>query len=312
MLRRVLAQLGGLLSTLVIASAVIFGALVLTPGDPVSAIIGGVQPTPELIAQVRADHHLDAPVWERYLQWVGGILSGDLGQSMVYKTSISALLAPRIAVTATLVAYAATIVALVGIGSGILASRGGPWDQAVLVSTTVGLAMPTFVVAILLVWVFARLLGWFPVLGVGDGGWDTLRHLTLPAVSLAIIYIAYVSRITRGSLVAQQTREHVETARVRGIPSARIFRAHVLRNASPQILAVSGTTFASMFATAAIAEQAFGLGGVGALFTEAASRKDIPVVQVIALLMVSIFVAANALVDIIAALIDPRSDRTHA
>lgn len=307
MLRRTVAQLGGLAATLVIASMVIFAALVLTPGDPVSAIIGGVQPSEELIAQVRADYHLDAPVWERYLLWVGGILAGDLGQSMVYKSDIATLLAPRIGVTVSLVAYAAAIVAVVGVGSGILASRGGRLDRLVLVATSIGLAMPTFIVAILLVWIFARLLGWFPVLGAGDGGWDTVWHLTLPALSLALVFIAYVSRIVRGALVAQQDLEHVETARVRGIPSGRIFRAHILRNASPQILAISGTTFAAMFATAAIAEHAFGLGGVGALFTEAASRKDLPVVQVIALMMVAVFVVANVVVDVLIAVVDPRS-----
>jgi peptide/nickel transport system permease protein len=308
--RTLLGKLGGLALTLFLSSVVIFSALLLTPGDPVSALAGGARPTPEMIAEIRAEYHLDDPVWLQYLRWVGDALTGDLGRSFVYKTDVVDLIAPRIGITLMLVIYTVVLIAIFGVGSGILAAvRGRRVERAVLVSTSLGVAMPTFVVAILLIWVFARTLGWFPVYGPGDGFLDSIHHLTLPAISLAVLYIAYLSRITRGALVEQLSSEHVETARVRGIPPARIFRTHVFRNASPRILAISGTTVAGLFAASAIAERAFGLGGLGSLLTEAAARKDLPVVQIVSLLLVTIFVVLNALADIAIAAIDPDSLR---
>ncbi|MGI9822912.1 ABC transporter permease [Agromyces sp. Marseille-Q5079] len=308
MVRQLAGKLGELLLTLFLASVVIFSAVLLTPGDPVSALAGGIRPTPELIEAIRAQHHLDDPVWQQYLHWVGGVLTGDLGTSFVYKTDVAALIEPRIGVTVLLVVYTAVLIAVFGIGSGILAATRGPRaDRAVLIGTSIGMAMPTFVVSILLIWVFARVLGWFPVYGAGEGLLDSLYHLTLPAISLAVLYIAFFSRITRGAVVAQSHAEHVDTARVRGIPRAQIFRRHVFLNASPQILAVSGVTVAGLFATSAIAEQAFGIGGLGSLLTEAAARKDLPVVQVISLLLVVVFVVLNAVADIAIAVIDPDS-----
>jgi peptide/nickel transport system permease protein len=306
--RQLMSKLGGLLLTLFLSSVVIFSAVLLTPGDPVVALAGGLRPTPEMIDAIREQHHLDLPIWQQYLYWVGGVLTGDLGTSFVYKTPVMELVWPRLGITALLVTYTIVLIVIFGIGSGILAAtRGRGTDRAVLIGTSIGVAMPTFVVAILLIWVFGRVLGWFPVYGAGEGLLDNLYHLTLPAVSLAVLYIAYLSRITRGAVVGQLRSEHVDTARVRGIPRGQIFRRHVFLNASPQILAISGATVAGLFATSAIAEQAFGLGGLGSLLTEAAARKDLPVVQVISLLLVVLFVVLNAVADIAIALIDPDS-----
>lgn len=311
-LRRVLGKLGALLLTLFLASVVIYSAILLTPGDPVVALAGGVRPTPELIAVIKAEHHLDQPVWIQYLYWVGGVLTGDFGTSFVYKTPVVDLIGSRFGITLLLVLYTVLLIVIFGVGSGILAARRrGAAEKAVLVGTSVGVAMPTFVVAILLIFVFGRVLGWFPVFGAGQGLLDNLYHLTLPAISLSVLYIAYVSRITRGAIVAQAHSEHVDTARVRGIPSGRIFRNHVFLNASPQILAISGTTIAGLFAVSAIAEQAFGIGGIGSLLTEAAARKDLPVVQILSLLLVALFVVLNAVVDVVIAVIDPDSARSR-
>jgi peptide/nickel transport system permease protein len=310
--RQLLGKLGGLLLTLFLSSVVIFSAMLLTPGDPVVALAGGVRPTPEMIDAIREQYHLDQPVWIQYLYWIGGVLSGDLGTSFVYKTPVVDLIAPRFGITLLLVLYTIVLIIVFGIGSGILAARkGGATDRAVLIATSVGVAMPTFVVAILLIWVFGRVLGWFPVYGAGTGLLDNLYHLTLPAISLAVLYIAYMSRITRGAIVAQQHAEHVDTALVRGIPRSRIFRKHVFLNASPQILSVSGISIAGLFAISAIAEQAFGLGGIGSLLTEAAARKDLPVVQVLSLLLVVLFVVLNVVVDVAIAVIDPDSAKSR-
>lgn len=307
-LRMILGRVGGLLVTLFLSSIVIYSALLLTPGDPVAALAGGARPSPELITQIRAEHHLDDSIVERYLQWLSGIFTGDLGRSFVYKTDVVNLIVPRLGVTLQLVLLTVVFIIAAGIGSGILAAvRGRGTDRAVGILTAIGMALPTFVVAILLIWIFAKTLGWFPVYGNGSGGLDRVWHLILPAVSLAVMYIAYVSRVTRSSMVQQLNSEHVETARVRGIPFTRILTVHVFRNASPQILAISGSVIASLFAISAIAEQAFGLSGLGSLLTEAAAREDLPVVQIVSLLLVTIFVVLNAAADLISAAIDPTS-----
>jgi len=302
-----LSRLGGLFLTLVLASIAIFSAVLLT-GDPISALAGGAKPTPELIAQIHEEYHLDEPVWTRYWLWLTSALQGDFGQSFVYKTDVMNLIAPRFGITLQLVLYTLAIILIFGVGSGILAATRGPAvDRTVAFLTSLGMALPTFVVAILLIWIFAKTLGWFPVYGEGEEFLDRLWHLTLPAISLAVLFIAYISRVTRSSLVAQLHSEHVDTARVRGIPSHRIFSVHVFRNASPQLLAITGTTIAGLFAASAIAEVAFGLGGIGSLLVQAAARADLPVVQIVSLLLVTIFVVVNAVADLISALIDPSS-----
>uniref|UniRef100_UPI0035AE7D8C ABC transporter permease n=1 Tax=Microbacterium sp. TaxID=51671 RepID=UPI0035AE7D8C len=246
--RTLLGRLGGLVLTLFLASVVIFSAVLLT-GDPIAALAGGAKPTPELIAQIRAEYHLDDPVWARYWEWLSGVFRGDFGRSFIYKTDVVLLVAPRFGVTLQLVLLTVVLIAIFGVGSGILAAtRGAATDRTVAVLTSLGMALPTFVVAIVLIWIFAKTLGWFPVYGAGEGFWDRLWHLVLPAVSLAVLFIAYISRVTRSALVGQLHSEHVDTARVRGIPRRRIFRVHVFRNASPQILAISGTTIAGLFA----------------------------------------------------------------
>lgn len=311
MIRTLLGKLGGLALTLFLASVVIFSALLLTPGDPVATLAGGARPTPELVAQIRAEYRLDDPVWLQYLHWLGGVMTGDFGRSFVYRTEVAGLVAARFEVTFQLVLLTALLIAVLGMGSGILAAiRGRRTDMIVSVMTSLGMALPTFITAILLIWIFAKTLGWFPTFGAGEAGLDRLWHLVLPAFSLALMFIAYVSRVTRGALVGQLHSEHVETARVRGIPRGRVFRRHVLHNASPQILAISGTTVAGLFAASAIAEQAFGLGGVGSLLTEAAARKDLPVVQVVSLLLVALFVVLNAIADVVSAVIDPDTARS--
>lgn len=306
--KTLLAKLGGLLITLLLSSIVIFFALKLTPGDPVSAIAGGVRPTPEMSALIREQYHLNDPLWLQYWNWITSVLSGNLGQSFVYKADVVDLIAPRFSITLMLVIYATLLIAIFGLGSGILAATKGPKvDRFVLISTSIGMALPTFVVAIFLIWIFAITLGIFPVYGTGTGFFDNIYHLTLPAISLAVLFIAYISRVTRSALVAQAHSEHVETARARGIPGTKVFRSHIFLNASPQIMAISGGTIAGLFAVSAIAEQAFGLGGMGSLLTEAAARKDIPVVQVVSLFLVFIFVVMNALADVVTAIVDPDS-----
>ena len=183
--------------------------------------------------------------------------------------------------------------------------RGLP-DGVVIVITTVGAAVPAFVASTLLLFVFAVKLGWFPALGGGDGFFDQIRHLTLPAVALAIASTSLVARITRAAVREESQREHVQTAISRGIPFAAVVRRHVLRNAAIPITTVVGLTIASLFAASAIVERAFSLNGIGAYLIQASLSKDFAVVQGISLVLVTVFVVMNTIIDVLYALLDPR------
>ncbi|MFC6714150.1 ABC transporter permease [Branchiibius cervicis] len=204
-------------------------------------------------------------------------------------------------------AYAALLILTVGIGSGILAALSGRIvDRSITVIGSILMGAPTFVVAMFLIWLFSQKLSWFPVYGTGDGLLDMLWHLTLPAVAMSCAYLAFLSRITRTAVRSALGSEHVETATSRGISPRAIITRHVLRNASPEVFAVSGITVAGLIAATAVAETAFGVNGIGALLVQAAGRKDLPVVLLISLIMVVAFVVINTIVDLINVAIDPR------
>ena len=184
--------------------------------------------------------------------------------------------------------------------------RPGLSTPRVLVVTPVSAAVPAFVAAIVLILVFAVKLGWFPTLGNGTICSSNIRHLTLPALALAISSLAIVARVTRASVRAEYGRDHVQTAVSRGIPARAMLRRHVLRNAAIPITTITGITIASLIAVSAVVETAFSLNGLGAYLVQAAESKDIAVVQGISLVLVAAFVIVNLLVDIAYALLDPR------
>ncbi|MFF5081823.1 ABC transporter permease [Actinoplanes sp. NPDC000266] len=300
-------RLAGVLATLLVASFVIYGGLYLAPGDPAVLLAGGHQPNPRALAAIRAEYHLDEPFLAQYWRWLSGVLTGHLGDSLVLKEPVGALIGARLATTALLVAYASVLILFFGVSTGILAAVAGrAAGAAITVGTTVLMAAPAFVAAILLIWLFATRLTWFPVYGTGTGLAGRLHHLTLPAIALSAGFLAYVSRITRAEVRAELGSDHVEAARARGLRGWPVLRRHVLRNAAPPVVAVSGITVAGLFAGTAVAEQAFGVSGLGSLLVQSAARQDLVVVQVIALLLVAAFVVVNMLVDIVNALLDPR------
>lgn len=307
--RRVAGKLGALLLTLFLASLLVFFSRFLVPGDPVRFLLRGRKPTSEAIAQVTAQYGLDLPPWQQYLQWLGGVLQGDFGRSLQYRQDVSTVIGERLPVTLGLVVMAGTIIAVVGLVAGIIAAlnRGRVVDRAVLVGLTVLGAIPSFVGSIVLIAVFAVQLGWFPSFGSGEGFLDTVYHLVLPSIALAIVFIVLVGKVTRSSMVDQLGREHVEVATSRGLTRGTVVRRHVLRNAIGPILTVSGLLVAGLLVASSIVEAAFGLAGIGSLLVQSVDRLDFPVVQAIVLLVVFAFVVVNAIIDILEPWIDPRS-----
>ena len=307
--RRVAGKLGALLLTLFLASLLVFFSRFLVPGDPVSFLLRGRKPTPEAVAQVTAQYGLDLPAWQQYLQWLGGVLQGDFGRSLQYRQDVTTVIGERLPVTLGLVVMAGLMIAVVGLVGGIVAAlnRGRVLDRAVLVGLTVLGAIPSFVASIVLIAVFAVQLGWFPSFGSGEGFLDTVYHLVLPSIALAVVFVVLVGKVTRSSMVDQLGREHVEVATSRGLARRTVVRRHVFRNAIGPILTVSGLLVAGLLVASSIVEAAFGLAGIGSLLVQSVDRLDFPVVQAIVLFVVFAFVVVNAIIDILEPWIDPRS-----
>ncbi|GAB3200171.1 ABC transporter permease [Nocardioides hungaricus] len=293
--------------TLFVSTFLVFSALYITPGGPISALSKGRTLSPELIAQLEQQYHLDDPFLERYWSWLTDALHGNLGTSLMYQDSVGTIIGQRVGVTFTLIAYSSLLIVLFGVGTGVVAGlRRGAVDGAILALTSFLVAVPGYVSALVLLDLFAIQLGWFPTLGAGQGFVDQIWHLTLPSVALALASLALVSRVTRAAVRAEVDHEHVQTAVSRGIPYRTVVRRHVFRNATIPVTTVVGITVPTLLAITAIVEQAFSLNGLGSALVQAASYNDFPVVQGISLIYVLAFVTANTLVDVFYGLLDPR------
>jgi peptide/nickel transport system permease protein len=305
--RFVIRRLAMLAGTLLVASFVIFGSVYVAPGSPLAALSGGRALPPSSVQVLEQRYHLNAPFLTQYWYWLDNALHGNLGLSITLRENVSTLIASRIWTTAALVLYASVIIALIGIGVGILAGlRPGLVDTSSLVGTALTAAIPSFVAAIVLIGLFAVRLHWFPALGNGSGLLSDVQHLTLPAIALALSSLAIVARVTRTAIREEADREHVQTAVSRGIPGRQVIRRHILRNAAIPITTITGITVASLIAVAAVVETAFSLNGLGSYLVQAAQTKDLAVVQGISLVLVTAFVVVNLIVDVLYALLDPR------
>lgn len=310
---RVLAvRLAGLALCLAVASVLIYGSLYVLPGGgPLGALIGGHAVTHAEILRLEAQYHLNASFFTQYLHWLGGVFHGNLGQSVIYHQSVSSLVFPRLVTTLQLVAYASVLIIVGGIGLGTAAALfPGRLGTGITALTAIGLAIPSFVAAVALIALFAVDLHWFPVFGVASGVLPRIRSLTLPAVALALSSLAYISQVTTGEVREQLRSEHVDTARVRGIPDRDVVRRHVLRNALLPVITVSGIQIAALFAYDAVIEVAFNINGIGAYLVQSIQQRDFAVVQAIALVMVTLFVVVNGVVDTLYAVLDPRQARS--
>ncbi|WP_336659898.1 ABC transporter permease [Leucobacter sp. USHLN153] len=308
-------RIGGMILTLVIASFIIFAAMYAAPGDPVTFLIGNPENlTPERIASVRAQYHLDDPMLLQYWHWLSGVVTGDFGRSFQYHQPVADILAARVPVTLSLVAYAAILLTVGGIGLGVLAAvrRGKTVDTAVVGGTTLAASVPSFVLGIALVALFAVQLGWFPVAGAATGGLERIWALTLPALTLAIGALAIVSRVTRQSMIEQFSSEHVEAARATGLAERFIVRDHVLRGSWGPIITMIALVIASMIAGTVAVETVFGISGVGSLLVDAINTHDFPIVQAVLLFMVVAYMVVTTVVDLLLPVLDPRINRKVA
>ncbi|MCB1311273.1 MAG: ABC transporter permease [Sedimentitalea sp.] len=310
MLRYALKRLMSLALSLAVASLVIFFVIEVAPGDPASYMLG-LNAQPDTVAALRAELGLDVSKGQRYLDWIGGMLRGDFGTSYTYRTPVAQMIGDRLWVSLPLALYALALSTAIAFPAGIYAAsrRGRAGDAAVMGATQLGVAIPNFWFAMMLVLVFAINLRWFSAGGFAGwdkGLWAGLRSLTLPAVSLALPQAAILARVMRSSLLDILGEDFMRTARAKGLTRSQALWRHGVRNALIPVLTIIGLQFSFLLAGAIIIEQVFYLPGLGRLVFQAISARDLIVVESVVMLLVFAVIVVNFAVDLAYAAVDPR------
>lgn len=301
-------RLGVAVLLLGVLSLLSFVMLAAAPGDPERVLLGPRPSTPETRAAIRVQFHLDDPLHERYLSWLGGALHGDFGTSIYTREPVTNVITDRLPVTAGLAGYALILTIGVGVPMGLAAAmrRGSPLDQGITLTALIAIAIPPFAMSILLLYGFAVTLGWFPVFGAGETAAERISHLTLPAVALATGQAAIVVRQMRAAALDLAGQDYLTFAKARGLSLPRVWISYALRNTALPVLTVGGLLLAANLTGALFVERAFGLRGLGELLVSAVAQKDIPVVQALVLLGGAVVVVVNLLIDLAYLAVDPR------
>ncbi|WP_172292750.1 ABC transporter permease [Pseudoruegeria sp. HB172150] len=313
MLRYLGSRLLSLCLSLAVASLVIFAAIEVVPGDPASFMLG-LNAEPDTVAALRQELGLEGGYVERYLAWTGGMLHGDFGTSYTYRVPVSELIIARLWVSLPLTIFALIISTAIAIPAGVWAAsrRGRPADILVMGTTQLGMAVPNFWFAMILVLIFAINLGWFAA--GGFPGWEAgfftaLKSLVLPALSLALFQASILARVMRSSLLETLDQDYVRTARAKGLSRRLAIRNHAMRNAMIPVMTIVGLQFSNLIAGAIIIENVFFLPGLGRLVFQAITQRDLIVVESVVMILVFAVILVNFLVDLSYAVIDPRLRR---
>ena len=305
-----LHRLVSLLASLILASLVVFAAVEIVPGDPARFMLG-INAQPDTVAALRAELGLDRSLVERYFSWVGGLFTGDLGVSYTYRSAVSEIVAERLQVSLPLAVYALVLTVVIAFPVGMLAagSQGGVLDTLFTGATQLGIAVPNFWFALLMILLFSVNLGWFSA--GGFPGWEAgllpgLQALTLPAIALALPQASILARVLRSSLIDTLSDDYIRTARAKGLSAGQALRRHALRNAMIPVFTIIGLQFSFLIAGAVIIENVFFLPGLGRLVLMAITQRDLIVVESVVMLLVLAVILVNFVVELAYACIDPR------
>ncbi len=310
MLRYALKRLLSLAISLIVASIVIFVVIEIVPGDPASYMLG-INARPDTVAALRDELGLNAGPIARYFHWVFGLLHGDFGTSYTYRTPVAEMIGERLWISLPLALFALTLSTLIAFPAGILAAtrRGSPWDLGIMGITQLGVAVPNFWFAMLMVLIFAINLRWFSAGGFPGwdaGFWVAMKALLLPAISLALPQASILARVMRSALLDTLDEDFIRTARAKGLTRRQVLRRHALRNALIPVLTIIGLQFSFLLAGAIIIENVFFLPGLGRLVFQSISARDLIVVESVVMLLVFAVVVVNFAVDLAYAAVDPR------
>ena len=306
LLRRIFSTL----PVLAIVAVFVFLMLRLTPSDP-AAIIAGDYASTEQIEGIRERLGLNEPILKQFAIWITGVLQGDFGESFFYKKQVAELIAERLEPTLSLSLVTIFLVLLIAVPIGVIAAHNhGTWiDRFVMGFSVLGFSVPVFVVGYILIYVFAITLDWLPVQGYqriseGVGGW--LLRLILPAMTLSIVFIAFIARMTRTSVLEVLNEDYIRTARAKGQTEIKVLVRHALANAAVPILTIIGLTVAILIGGVVVTESVFTLPGLGLLTVDAVLARDYPTIQAVILLFSFAYVLINLLVDVAYTFLDPR------
>lgn len=302
---------------LLAAATIVWIFVFFLPGDPARLIAGGQAADPLVIETIRHEWGLDRPAPIQYASYLGKLLRFDLGSSYIQKRSVASIIAAHFPATLVLATAGVLLAAVFGVGLGSLAAlrRGRLLDSLVLIVALLGTSIPVFWLGLILMLLFASRLGWFPVLGYGMEGamipfteirlpeWD---HLVLPAITLSLVSMGAIARITRASLIEGGTAEFLRTARAKGASGARVFARHALQNALIPVVTIVGLDFASLLGGAVATEYVFAWPGLGRTIVRAIGLRDLPVVEGGVLFLTGIFVLVSLALDLLYLVLDPR------
>jgi len=311
MFRFLLKRILSTLPVMLIVAVLVFMMLRLTPGDP-AAIIAGDAASPENIAKIRESFGLDRPLVVQFGIWFGNLLTGNLGESYYFKKTVVELIAQRIEPTVALASLTILIAVAVAVPLGVLAAwRMGGWlDRALMGFSVMGFSIPVFVFAYILIYIVSLKLNLLPVQGykrIGEEGfWEFLRHLILPSITLSVIYIALIARVTRAAVSEVLTEDYIRTARAKGLPEMKVLWRHAFANAAVPIVTVIGIGIALLIGGVVVTESVYGIPGLGRLTVDAVLARDFPTIQGVILLFSFVYVLINLLVDLSYVLLDPR------
>lgn len=300
-----------LVVSLLAVSLLVFLLTVGIPGDPARAVLGKAATPSELVA-FRAAHGLDHPLWAQYWDYLGQLLRGNLGTSYAAPVPVTSLVTDRLLRTLFLVLFGWTLAAIVSVSVGLAsARRAGRWsDSVVSVLTLVASASPEFMTGLLLIFVFAFHLGWFPVdsslAGFYNTPWPALSSYVLPGVAVAFTIAPYITRLTRANARDVISEPYIRAALLRGVGGARLTGRHVLPNAAPPVVNALALQFAGSIGGVVVTETVFGFPGIGQLLVQSVSERDLPVVQAIALIIGGTYVFINVMADAVVRLVTPR------
>jgi peptide/nickel transport system permease protein len=295
---------------MLMVAALVFLMLRLTPADP-AAIIAGDNANSEQVNEIRKRLGLDQPIAAQFAIWMSHILQGDFGESFFFKKQVADLIADRLEPTLSLSLFTIVLAVLIAVPLGVLAAyRRGSWiDRIVMGFSVLGFSVPVFVIGYLLIYVFAIELNWLPVQGYqrisqGVGGW--LQRLILPSLTLSVIYVALIARMTRTSVLEVLHEDYIRTARAKGQTEIKVLVRHALANAAVPIVTVIGLGIALLIGGVVVTESVYTIPGIGRLTVDAVLARDYPTIQAVILLFSLVYVLINLLVDIAYTFLDPR------
>jgi peptide/nickel transport system permease protein len=305
-LKRLLATI----PVMAVVAVLVFALLRLTPGDP-AAIIAGSAATTQDVEGIRAKLGLDQPLVAQFFVWIGSMARGDFGESFYFKKQVAELVGDRIEPTLMLALTTMALSIAIAVPLGVIAAyRQGTWvDRVVMGFSVLGFSVPVFVIGYALIYVFAIELNWLPVQGyqpLREGLWGCLERLVLPSVTLSVIYVALIARITRTSMLEVLSEDYIRTARAKGLSNRVVLMRHALRNAAVPIVTVIGIGIALLIGGVVVTESVFSIPGLGRLTVDAVLARDYPTVQAVILLFSFVYVLVNLLVDLSYTVLDPR------